>query len=74
MLVLSRIVNQATLYRAFCGNMTSRKEELKKEVPDIVVDPSTNRKYVKGKFLGKVLKVCLDVKLSHVYGISYCIT
>lgn len=33
--------------------MTSRKEELKKEVPDIVIDPATNKRYNKGKFLGK---------------------
>ena len=35
--------------------MTSRKEELKKEIPDVVVDPTTNKRYLKGKFLGKVM-------------------
>ena len=34
--------------------MTSRKEELRKEIPDIVVDGTKNKRYLKGKFLGKV--------------------
>ena len=35
--------------------MTSRKEEARaKEIPDIVVDPASHKKYTKGKFLGKV--------------------
>lgn len=33
----------------------SRKEEARKEniIPDIVIDPSTNKRYIKGRFLGK---------------------
>ena len=35
--------------------MTSRKDELRaKEIPDVVVDPSTGKRYIRGKFLGKV--------------------
>ena len=34
--------------------MTSRKEELKKEIPDVVIDPASKKRYLKGKFLGKV--------------------
>ena len=35
--------------------MTSRKPDLRvKEIPEIVVDPKTNKRYRKGKFLGKV--------------------
>ena len=36
--------------------MTSRREELKKELPDVVIDPTTKKKYLKGRFLGKVFK------------------
>jgi len=32
---------------------TTKKEEPKKEIPEIIIDPSSNKKYVRGKFLGK---------------------
>jgi hypothetical protein len=35
--------------------MTSRKEEIRaKEVPDVIVDGKSKKKYMKGRFLGKV--------------------
>jgi hypothetical protein len=35
--------------------MTSKKEEPKvTEIPDVVVDPATQKRYIKGKFMGKV--------------------
>lgn len=38
---------------------TTKKEEVRiKEVPDIVIDPSTHKQYRKGKFLGKVRVMC----------------
>jgi len=34
---------------------TEKHEEPKaKEVPDVVVDPGTGKRYMKGRFLGKV--------------------
>ncbi|KAK3101151.1 hypothetical protein FSP39_001346 [Pinctada imbricata] len=33
--------------------MTSRREELKKDIPDMVLDPSSGKRYLKGRFLGK---------------------
>jgi len=34
---------------------TTQKEEPKPyELPDIVIDPGTNKRYIKGRFLGKV--------------------
>ena len=36
--------------------MATKKDEVRmKEVPDIVIDPGTQKQYRKGKFLGKVL-------------------
>ena len=33
----------------------SRKEDLRvKDVPDIVLDPSSKKRYARGRFLGKV--------------------
>lgn len=32
-----------------------RREEIRKEVPDIVIDPGNGKRYLKGRFLGKVL-------------------
>jgi len=35
--------------------MTSKKEEPKSaEIPDVVVDPVSQKRYLKGKFMGKV--------------------
>lgn len=35
--------------------MATKREEVKiKDVPDIIIDPSTQKQYRKGKFLGKV--------------------
>ena len=51
--------------------MTSRKEELKKDVPDIVVDPSTNKRYLKGKFLGKVCYTLETVLIISRQGFKY---
>ena len=31
-----------------------------KDIPDVVVDPSTGKRYMKGKFLGKVCQNTLD--------------
>lgn len=31
----------------------SRKEDTQKPIPDVVIDPSTNKRYLKGRFLGK---------------------
>ena len=40
---------------------SSRKEDLRvKDIPDVVVDPSTGKRYMKGKFLGKVCQNTLD--------------
>ena len=34
--------------------MTSRKEDRHpKEIPDVILDPSSGKRYMKGKFLGK---------------------
>ena len=33
------------------ASQTGRKEDI--PIPDIVIDPSTNNRYMKGKFLGK---------------------
>lgn len=44
----------------YCGHFSPAKmsshpkEEPKKEIPVIIVDPSTGKKYQRGKFLGKV--------------------
>ena len=35
--------------------MASKKEEVKAvEIPEVVVDPTTQKRYTRGKFLGKV--------------------
>jgi hypothetical protein len=35
--------------------MTSKKEEPKAvEIPDVVVDPASQKRYIKGRFMGKV--------------------
>jgi len=39
----------------------SRKQEVKFDIPDFVVDPATKKKYKKGKFLGRVSHVCCFV-------------
>lgn len=33
------------------SSQTGRKEDI--PIPDVVIDPSTNNRYMKGKFLGK---------------------
>lgn len=36
---------------------SARREEMKKDIiPDMVVDPSSGKRYLKGRFLGKVNK------------------
>ena len=50
--------------------MGSRKEDLRvKEIPDVVIDPQNNRRYMKGKFLGKViaLNAVHMVPFGHTY-------
>lgn len=34
--------------------MSNQKEEPKKEIPEVIYDSTTGRKYQRGKFLGKV--------------------
>lgn len=31
-----------------------RREEIRKDIPDIVIDPGNGKRYLKGRFLGKV--------------------
>lgn len=43
--------------------MSSRRDEARnKEIPDVVVDPSSNKKYMKGKFLGKVWNMSVQAR------------
>lgn len=36
---------------------SARREEMKKDIiPDMVVDPSSGKRYLKGRFLGKVIQ------------------
>ncbi|KAK3889864.1 hypothetical protein Pcinc_006158 [Petrolisthes cinctipes] len=49
---------RAVLYYSIIASITAAmsshaKDEPKKEIPDIILDPSTRRKYQRGKFLGK---------------------
>ena len=54
--------------------MTSRKEDTrgKEPIPDIVVDPSTKKKYRKGKFLGKVRHALSRCMYEHVQVVTFC--
>lgn len=42
---------------------SARREEMKKDIiPDMVVDPSSGKRYLKGRFLGKVTHLNLNKK------------
>lgn len=51
------------------NTMTSaiRKDETrpKEVIPDVIVDPSTGKRYLKGRFLGKVSAQAMENKSSH---------
>jgi len=41
--------------------MSLKKDESKPaDVPDVVFDPTTQKRYLKGRFLGKVCGSCVD--------------
>lgn len=44
--------------------MSNKRNEVRYDVPDIVVDPGTKKRYRKGKFLGRVSFFCC-LKLSY---------